>query len=91
MIMRTVSLLLLVLYVDDLIITGCSASSIDAVKRILHDRLLMTDMVPLNFFLGLEICQDASDIKLSQVKYARDLLERFHMTYCKSAPIPFLS
>jgi hypothetical protein len=45
----------------------------------------------LHFFLGLEISQDASRIKLSQAKYARDLLERFHMTDCKSSPTPFLS
>jgi hypothetical protein len=85
------SLLLLVLYVDDLLITGCSTLAIVAVKRILHDRFLMTDMGPLHFFLGLEISQDASGIKLSQAKYARDLLERFHMTDCKSASTPFLS
>jgi hypothetical protein len=54
--LRTVdSLLLLVLYVDDLLIIGCSTSTIVAVKRILHDRFLMTDMGPLHFFLGLEI------------------------------------
>jgi hypothetical protein len=70
MLRTTDSLLLLVLYVDDLLITGCSTSAIDAVKRILHDRFLMIDMDPLHFFLGLEISQDASGIKLSQVKYA---------------------
>jgi hypothetical protein len=91
MLRTTDSLLLLILYVDDLLITGCSTSTIAAVKRILHDRFLMTDMGPLHFFLGLEISQDASGIKLSQAKYARDLLERFHMTDCKSAPTPFLS
>jgi hypothetical protein len=85
------SLLLLVLYVDDLMITGCSILVIATVKRIIHDRFLMTDMGLLHFFLGLEISQDASDIKLSQAKYARDLLERFHMTDYKSAPTPFLS
>jgi hypothetical protein len=85
------SLLLLVLYVDDFLITGCSTSVIVVVKRILHDRFLMTEMGPLHFFLGLEIIQDASSIKLSQAKYARDLLERFHMTDCKFAPNPFLS
>jgi hypothetical protein len=90
--LRTIdSLLLLVLYVDDLMITGCSTSTIAAVKRILHDRFLMTDMGPLHFFLGLKINQDASRIKLSQAKYARDLLERFHMIDCKSASTPFLS
>jgi hypothetical protein len=45
----------------------------------------------LHFFLGLEISQDASGIKLSHTKYAQDLLEIFHMTDCKSAPTPFLS
>jgi hypothetical protein len=70
----TDSLLLLVLYVDDLLITGFSTSAIVAVKRILHDIFLMKDMGLLHFFLGLEINQDASRIKLSQARYARDLL-----------------
>jgi hypothetical protein len=49
------SLLLLVSYVDDLLITSFSTSTISLVKRILHDRFLMMDMGPLHFFLGLEI------------------------------------
>jgi hypothetical protein len=53
------SLLLLVLYVDYLLITGCSTSMIDAIKIILHDRFLITYMGSLHFFLGLEIRQDA--------------------------------
>jgi hypothetical protein len=54
--LRTIdSLLLLVLYVDDLLITDCSTSVIVVVKRILHDRFLMKDMGLLHFFLGLEI------------------------------------
>jgi hypothetical protein len=85
------SLLLLVMYVDDLLITSCSNSVIVVVKRILHDRFLMMDMGLLHFFLRLEISQDASGVKLSQAKYARDLLERFHMADCKSALTPFLS
>eukprot|EP00253_Pinus_taeda_P001715 PITA_01715 len=85
------SLLILVLYVDDILITDSSASTIATVKRALHDRFLMTDMGPLHFFLGLEISQDATGIKLSQAKYARDLLKRFRMTDCKPASTPFLS
>jgi hypothetical protein len=68
------SLLILVLYVDDLLITGSSASTIVAVKDILHDRFSMMDMGPLHYFLGLEISQDASGIKLSQTKYAQGSL-----------------
>eukprot|EP00253_Pinus_taeda_P025347 PITA_25347 len=76
---------------DDLLITGSSASAIATVKRALHDRFFMMDMGPLHFFLGLEISQDATGIKLSRAKYARDLLERFHMTDYKPTPTPFLS
>jgi hypothetical protein len=91
MLRTTNSVMILVLYVDDLLITRISASAISLVKYILHDRLSMTNMGPPHFSLGLEISQDASRIKLSQAKYVRDLLDRFHMTDCKSAPAPFLS
>jgi hypothetical protein len=65
MVRITDSLLLLVLYVDDLLITGFSTSVMLTVKRILYDQLLCMDMGPLHFFLELEINQDASGIKLS--------------------------
>jgi hypothetical protein len=55
-ILRTVdSFELLVMYVDDLLIIGCSTLAIVVVKKILHDKFLMTDMGPLHFFLGIEI------------------------------------
>jgi hypothetical protein len=91
MVKTTDSLLLLVFYVDDLLIVDFLNFMIVVVKSILHDRLLMTHMGPLHFFLGLEISQDVSGIKLSQAKYARDLLERFHMKNYISASTPFLS
>jgi hypothetical protein len=58
------SLLLIVLYVDDLLIIGCLTSTISTIKRILHENFLMTDMGLLHFFLGIEINHDASRIKL---------------------------
>jgi hypothetical protein len=85
------SLLLLVMYLDDLLITSHLTSTIVAVKSILHDRFLMMAMGLLHFFLGLDIIQDATDIEPSHAKYARDLLEIFHMIYYKSSPNPFVS
>jgi hypothetical protein len=67
------SLLILVLYVDDLLITGSSDSVIVAVKNALHDRFSMSYMGPLHFFLGLEINQVDSGIKLSQESMPRYL------------------
>eukprot|EP00253_Pinus_taeda_P003537 PITA_03537 len=85
------SLLIIVLYVDDLLITGSSASVITNIKTALHKQFSMTDMGLLNFFLGLEIHQRDSGITISQPKYARDLLARFHMSDCKPVATPFLS
>jgi hypothetical protein len=85
------SLLILALYVDDLLIIGSLTSVIAMIKGTLHDRFSMTDMGPLHYFLGLKINQNASCIKLSQTKYACDLLVRFHMTNCKSSTPPFFS
>eukprot|EP00253_Pinus_taeda_P011531 PITA_11531 len=84
-------LLILLLYVDDLLITGSSASAFATIKTALHDRFLMMDMGPLHFFLCLEISQDAIGIKLSQAKYAQDLLKKIRMTNCKPSPNPFMS
>jgi hypothetical protein len=53
------SMLILVLYVDDLLITRSSSSIIVVVKEILYYRFSMEDMGPLHYFLGLEIIQDA--------------------------------
>jgi hypothetical protein len=53
------SLLLLVLYVDDLLINDFSTSMIVEVKRILHNRFLMMDMGLLHLFIGLDIIHDA--------------------------------
>jgi hypothetical protein len=85
------SILLLVLYLDDLLIISCSNSMITVAKRILHDKFLMMGIGPLYLFLRLDISQDASGIKLSQTMYARDILEIFHMIDCKSALTPFPS
>jgi hypothetical protein len=91
MLRTTNSVLILVLYVDDILIASSSASSIALVKDILHDRFSMMDIGRLHLFLGLEISQDTFGIKLSQAKYVRDILDRFHMIDCKSTPTPFLS
>ena len=53
------------MFINNIMITRISTSTIVIVKDILHDRLSMMDMGPLHYFLGLEISQDASRIKLS--------------------------
>ena len=51
----------------------------------------MSYMGLLHYFLGLEVSQSTSGIKMAQTKYALDLLDRFQMTECKPVGSPFLS
>eukprot|EP00253_Pinus_taeda_P020745 PITA_20745 len=85
------SLIILVLYVDDLILTGCDPNLINHVKSNLKKKFEMIDLGHLHYFLGLQILQSKEGISLSQSKYACDLLHHFHMEDCMPSPSPFQS
>eukprot|EP00253_Pinus_taeda_P035259 PITA_35259 len=85
------SLIILVLYVDDLILTGSDPNLINHVKYNLKKKFEMTDLGHLHYFLDLQILQSKEGISLSQSKYACDLLRHFHMEDCKPSPSPFQS
>jgi len=46
---------LLLLYVDDMLITSDDAEHISLVKRHLSQQFQMTDLGPLNYYLGIEV------------------------------------
>eukprot|EP00253_Pinus_taeda_P016571 PITA_16571 len=73
------SLIILVLYVDDLILTHSDSNLINHVKSILKKKFEMTDLGHLHYFLGLQVLQSKEGIFLSQSRYACDLLRLFHM------------
>eukprot|EP00253_Pinus_taeda_P001426 PITA_01426 len=85
------SLIILVLYVDNLILTGSDPNLINHVKSSLKKQFEMTDLRHLHYFLGLQVLQSKQGISLSQSKYACNLLRHFHMEDCKLAPSPFQS
>ena len=51
------NIIIIVLYVDDLMITGSTVASISAIKTALHNAFEMSDFGLLKQFLGLEIDQ----------------------------------
>ncbi|KAK1693722.1 hypothetical protein QYE76_010419 [Lolium multiflorum] len=65
---------LLLLYVDDMIITGDDPEYIAFVKARLRDQFLMTDLGPLRYFLGIEVSSTSDGFSISQEKYIQDLL-----------------
>eukprot|EP00253_Pinus_taeda_P004418 PITA_04418 len=60
------SLIILVLYVDDLILTGSDPNLINHVKSSLKKKFEMTDLGDLHYFLGLQVLQSKEGISLSQ-------------------------
>eukprot|EP00253_Pinus_taeda_P011418 PITA_11418 len=85
------SLLLMALYLDDLLMTGNPTSAIDSEKPTLHNRFSMTDLGLLHYFLGLQVSQFTSGIKMAQSKYESNLPVCFQMIEFKPTTSPFLS
>jgi hypothetical protein len=84
-----IHLIILVLYVDDLILTSSDSKLLNHVKTILKKKFEMTYLGFLHYFLGLQVFQTNEGIFLSQSKYACDLLHCFHMGDYKPTPSPF--
>ncbi|XP_071716751.1 uncharacterized mitochondrial protein AtMg00810-like [Rutidosis leptorrhynchoides] len=54
----------------------------------LHKEFLMTDLGPLNYFLGIHVTRTTSGMSLSQWKYAIEIIERAGMTTCHPCRTP---
>lgn len=74
----------ILVYIDDILITGSSTHSINQLKHDLNREFALKDLGTLHYFLGIEILkrQDGS-LHLSQKKYAQDLLLRAKINEAK--------
>jgi hypothetical protein len=82
------STILILLYVDDMIITGDDISGIHALQSFLSQNFEMKDLGTLSYFLGLEVTSSIDGYYLSQAKYAYDLLSRAGLTDSKTTSNP---
>ncbi len=81
-------IIVIVIYVDDLIITGDNDANIFDLKKLLKQKFEMTDLGELHYFLGIEIIQSPKGIWLLQRQYAFNILSEYGMTSCKPILIP---
>eukprot|EP00268_Persea_americana_P050874 TRINITY_DN5577_c0_g1_i2.p1 TRINITY_DN5577_c0_g1~~TRINITY_DN5577_c0_g1_i2.p1 ORF type:complete len:317 (-),score=19.16 TRINITY_DN5577_c0_g1_i2:294-1244(-) len=65
----------LLVYVDDIIISGTDSGMITHLQPSLHESFHLKDLGPLTYFLGLEVHQTEKGLILDQHKYAMDLIE----------------
>ncbi|KAD3641993.1 hypothetical protein E3N88_31217 [Mikania micrantha] len=84
------TILYMLVYVDDIILTGNNPHMIEQVVSSLGTTFAIQDMGPLSYFLGVEITANEQHLILSQQKYIRDLLHRAGLSDSKPvvSPLP---
>ena len=80
--------ILLLLYVDDIIITGDDLSGIKELKNFFSQQFEMKDLGHFSYFLGLEITYSTNGLYITQAKYASELLSRARLTDSKTVDTP---
>lgn len=75
-------------YVDDIIVTGSSTSFIQKFICSLNDLFAFKDLGDLSYFLGIEVQRGSGSLFLCQQKYFNDLLKRADMFSCKFMATP---
>lgn len=78
----------LIIYVDDMIITGNDEKEIATLQKDLSAEFEMKKLGGLKYFLGIEIARSQQGIFLSQRKYVLDLLAEIGMLECKPVDTP---
>lgn len=75
-------------YVDDLLVTGTSASSIKAFKQQMSSIFDMSDLGKLKYYLGIEVEQGDGFIELKQTGYAKKILKQGGLIDCNPTKYP---
>ncbi|KAL8149357.1 hypothetical protein AgCh_006393 [Apium graveolens] len=82
------SFIAVVVYVDDILLSGNDFSLIKSLKALLHERFSIKDLGAVKFYLGLEVLRNNQGFFLSQHKFIIDLLKSANMEDCKPLSVP---
>ncbi|XP_043694021.1 uncharacterized mitochondrial protein AtMg00810-like [Telopea speciosissima] len=80
--------MVLLLYVDDIVLTGNDSQFLEEFIVTLGTRFAMKDLGPLHYFLSIEVTSTPQGLFLSQAKYAADILHHAHMVNIKPMGTP---
>jgi hypothetical protein len=75
-------------YVDDLIVIGSCNKMISEFKKQMQEEFKMSDLGPLNFYLGIEVHQKKGSITLSQGAYAARIVDKVGLIGCNPCATP---
>ncbi|KAM0001536.1 putative RNA-directed DNA polymerase [Helianthus debilis subsp. tardiflorus] len=80
----------LIIYVDDMIVTGNDEEKMKRLKANLFSEFEMKDLGRLKYFLGIEVLRSNRGIFICQKKYILDLLAETGMIDCKPSDTPMI-
>jgi hypothetical protein len=78
----------IMVYVDDIVITGDDSGGIAQLKLFLQKKFHTKDLGKLKYFLRIEVARSGNGINLSQRKYVLDLLEETGFLVARPVHIP---
>lgn len=81
----------ILVYVDDIVVTGSNAEVVERTIKTLSDRFSLKDHGELSYFLGMEATRTKAGLSLTQTKYITDLLVRHKMADAKPVSTPMAS
>ncbi|KAH9682619.1 retrovirus-related pol polyprotein from transposon RE1 [Citrus sinensis] len=82
------NILLILIYVDDILVTGSDSKLIGNVIQQLHSEFALKELGDFHYFLGIEVTPSVHGIHLSQTKYIGDILKRANMLDSKGCVTP---
>lgn len=82
------TIILLLIYVDDVIVTGNDTGLINCLVAALDTKFALKDLGILSYFLGVQVTHMSTGMLLTQSKYIDDILHRLNMQGLKSTPSP---
>ncbi|KAL0301380.1 UNVERIFIED_CONTAM: Retrovirus-related Pol polyprotein from transposon RE1 [Sesamum radiatum] len=86
----SLELMVLLIYVDDILVTGHCLHDIQKVKDYLHSLITIKNIGVARYFLGLEIAKCSVGIYVAQTKYALDIIQDIALTHAIPASALFL-
>ena len=81
------SIIILLVYVDDILIASNNVDDVNAFKQFLDNKFKLKDLGTLKFFLGLEVARTAKGISLCQRKFTLELLLETGLLACKPSNV----
>jgi Reverse transcriptase (RNA-dependent DNA polymerase) len=84
------SIIVVILYVDDMIIAGDNQEVVDRFKKDVAKRFKVKELGGLRWILGMEVIRDTDKmtIEIKQTAYIDKILARFGMSQCKPVSTP---